>query len=216
MGNVLIAGAGDGLGYALTEAFLRAGDHVAVLRRDGEALESMLTRLQAGRTPRVRPLVGDLSSEQVRSVLEADQHTHGAYTTVVFNPSRLRMGVLTELSAEHVLEDLNLVVGGFLRCVQSSLPRMAERGSGTVLVTGGGSSEKPWSAAASLGIQKSAVRNAAFALAGELRKTSIRVGVVTIDGSIAAGTSLDPELIASVFVTLAHQATPLPRETLLQ
>ena len=60
--------------------------------------------------------------------------------------------------------------------------------------------------APALSIGKAAIRVLALMLAEELAPAGIRVGTVTIMGTVAPGTSLDPARIAEAFVALHHGA----------
>ena len=77
-------------------------------------------------------------------------------------------------------------------------------GQGTILLTGGGFALRPLAALTSLGIGKAALRNLAFSLAEELGPRGIRVGTVTILGSVAPCTAFDPASIAEAYWAL-HQ-----------
>ena len=59
--------------------------------------------------------------------------------------------------------------------------------------------------AASLGVQKAALRTLIQTLAAELSEEGIHVVTVTIRGVIAAGTPFSPEAIAEVFAGLAAE-----------
>ena len=76
---------------------------------------------------------------------------------------------------------------------------MKERGEGTILVTGGGLSLKPFFEFTSLGIGKAGLRNLAGSLAQEAKKTGVRVFTITVNGMIEPKSRFDPVLIANKF-----------------
>jgi NAD(P)-dependent dehydrogenase (short-subunit alcohol dehydrogenase family) len=78
---------------------------------------------------------------------------------------------------------------------------MRTRGSGTVLITGGGLALAPWPGATALGMAKAAVRNLAQVLARDLEGSGVRAGTVTIRGIVGAP-GFDPDDIAERFWSL--------------
>lgn len=55
---------------------------------------------------------------------------------------------------------------------------------------------------ASMGVQKEALRNLVTALDVDLRGRGVRAASVTVNGTIAPGTAVDPDLIAAEFARL--------------
>lgn len=96
-------------------------------------------------------------------------------------------------------EDLRTSVVGALAAAREVLPAMRESGRGTILFTGGGAALRPSTSYASLSVTKAAPRNLALSLAAELRGTGLRVGTVTVAGSIGRNGRFAPERIADAF-----------------
>ncbi|GAA1720527.1 SDR family NAD(P)-dependent oxidoreductase [Streptomyces yatensis] len=71
------------------------------------------------------------------------------------------------------------------------LPTMAERGSGTFIVTGGMPQPKP--AYVSLSFGKAGVRTLVQLLDMEYGPSGVHVATVTVDGPVAPGTDFDPD-----------------------
>jgi NAD(P)-dependent dehydrogenase (short-subunit alcohol dehydrogenase family) len=90
-------------------------------------------------------------------------------------------------------------VVGALTAIQSVVPSMLSRGTGTVLFTGGGLALYPSAGVTSLSIGKAAIRNLAFCVAEELVAEPIRVGIVSVFGTVEPGTPFDPAKIADAF-----------------
>jgi NAD(P)-dependent dehydrogenase (short-subunit alcohol dehydrogenase family) len=93
--------------------------------------------------------------------------------------------------------------------------RMQARGRGSILFSGGGLALHPFPAPPTLSVGKGALRALALMLAEELAPAGVRVGTVTIMGTVAPGTNFDPDAIAQGFLTL-HRGTPDPRAAKLR
>lgn len=76
---------------------------------------------------------------------------------------------------------------------------MVERGSGSILFTGGLLALKPVASRASASISKAGLRNLTFTLADEFTGKGLKIGTVTIGGVVQAGTFFDPDLIAEAY-----------------
>src|SRR5262249_22022869 len=82
-------------------------------------------------------------------------------------------------------------------------PAMAERGGGTILLTGG--MPQPLAAYTSLSLGKAGLRALNSMLDETYRPRGVHVAMVTVDGPIAPGTDFDPDLIAERYWQLHRQ-----------
>jgi NADP-dependent 3-hydroxy acid dehydrogenase YdfG len=89
--------------------------------------------------------------------------------------------------------------------VQAVLPSMKSSRQGSLLFTGGAWAHYPWDEASSIGMGKAALRSLVLSLAQELTDAGIRVGMVSIMGQVAPGTSFDPDLIGDAFLAMYRQ-----------
>jgi NAD(P)-dependent dehydrogenase (short-subunit alcohol dehydrogenase family) len=78
--------------------------------------------------------------------------------------------------------------------VQAALPFMPP--GARVTATGGATADRPWQQAASLGVQKAALRNLVTALDSALSGHGIRAMSLTVAGTVQEGTPFDPLFIA--------------------
>jgi NAD(P)-dependent dehydrogenase (short-subunit alcohol dehydrogenase family) len=127
---------------------------------------------------------------------EADVTDAGALTTAVrelaeqlghvdvlhFNPSAFRQRTPLTLSVPELLDDVALGVGALLTSVQAARPYMGT--GGRITATGSVAADKPWHEAASLGVQKAALRNLVRSLDRTVRPDGIRAVSVTVDGTL--------------------------------
>ena len=189
------------MGMALARRFGREGATVALVARRPEALAAYVADLGAlGIEARGFPAdVGDEAS--LRAAFAAVRAELGDPDVVLYNASLNPAGGPSEVSVGDVESALRVGAVGALVAAQEVLPAMRARGSGTVLVTGGGLALAPWPGATALGMAKAAVRNLAQVLARDLEGTGVRAGTVTIRGIVGAP-GFDPDDIADRFWTL--------------
>lgn len=128
----------------------------------------------------------DLSdpADVTRVVTEVGQQ-HGRIDVLHFNPSMFRQADPLQLSVPELIEDFTIGAAALLPAVQAALPFFAE--GARVLVTGSAAADKPWNQAASLGVQKAAVRNLVTSLDTTLAPKSIRAVAVQINGVLGEG-----------------------------
>ncbi|MFG1792838.1 SDR family NAD(P)-dependent oxidoreductase [Nocardia sp. NPDC049149] len=182
---LLVLGAGPGVG--LTVARLFAGDGYAVF---------LATRLAEEAEPLVAELRGeghtadgggvDLSdpADITRLVTEVGAQL-GRIDVLHFNPSMFREADPLELSVPELIEDFTIGAAALLPAVQGALPFFAD--GARVLVTGSAAADKPWNKAASLGVQKAAVRNLVTSLDTTLAPKGFRAVAVQINGVLGSG-----------------------------
>jgi NAD(P)-dependent dehydrogenase (short-subunit alcohol dehydrogenase family) len=201
----LVIGAGPGLGAATAAALVAAGHDVGLIARSGEKLAELADGAAAITTASADVAAPDDLNAAVTELARSS----GRVDVLHFNPSKFRSAAPSELTAEALLNDLAVGAAPLLTAVRSALPYMSE--GSTVLVTGSGAADRPMKSAASLGVQKAAVRNLTQVLALELADRGIHVATITIKGTIAEDTPFAPALIARAFMELVEE-TRLPRE----
>jgi NADP-dependent 3-hydroxy acid dehydrogenase YdfG len=207
MGNpvIIIIGAGPGVGAATARRFAAAGYDIGLLARDPARLEEL-----AGTLTKEGAQVGWAAVDVADPAALTDalrrmtEHT-ARLDVLLHNTVSFRPGAPTGLSAQDLLTDLGVGVASLLTSVQAVLPLLRQQHTGTILATGSGAADKPRSGAASLGVQKAALRNLVQALAAELTGEGIHVATLTIHGAIAPGTPFAPEAIAEIYAELAEE-----------
>lgn len=201
---IVVIGAGPGIGAAVARRFGRAGYDVALIARTPRRLEELGTTLQdesitTGWTP-VDVTDTDMLAEAIHrfgSHSGSIQHLH-------FNPSAYTPKPPLELTAAQLLADLHLGVASLLTAVQAARPFLPS--GSRITATGGATADRPWPRAASLGVQKAALRNLVTALDGQLKADGIRAMSLTVTGTVQDGTPFAPDRIADAFLAAAMTA----------
>lgn len=201
MKNQLIAivGAGSGVSAGVARKFGAEGFTVVLLARRAEELEERVEELRAAGIQAHR-LVADVTDPQsLRSAFATLESEFGTPDVLHYNAGAVTIGTPLQVKATDVGHDFAVNVLGALECAQLVAPAMRERGSGTLLFTGGMLGVNPVASRVSPAIGKAGLRNLVFTLADELEGTGVRVGTVTIGGVVKAGTFFDPDAIAGSF-----------------
>jgi NAD(P)-dependent dehydrogenase (short-subunit alcohol dehydrogenase family) len=199
---VVVVGAGRGLGSAVASRFGRAGYDVALIARTEATLTAIGEALQAEDVTAGWTAVDITDEDALRaSISRFGEHT-GRIDVLHFNPSAFTEKSPLELTPAELLSDVHLGVASLLTAVQAARPFMSD--GGRITATGSMSADQPWSRAASLGVQKAALRNLVASVDATLRGDGIRAASVTVRGTIAEGTPFDPALIADAIFEVAQ------------
>jgi NAD(P)-dependent dehydrogenase (short-subunit alcohol dehydrogenase family) len=193
----VIIGAGPGIGLAVARRFAAESFSIALIARNADRAQQVAT--EAGLSDAKTYSANAGNPESLRSALDAVTSDLGPVDVVVYNATALTMAPPTQLTADALQADLGVSVVGALGAIQSVVPSMLERGTGSVLFTGGGLAVYPSAAVTSLSIGKAALRSLALCLSKELAATPIRVGMVSVFGAVEPGTPFDPAKIAESF-----------------
>lgn len=200
----LIAGAGPGMGLAIAARFAREGFALGLIART----EATLAGLAASLGPhgvRVETHTADLADPgATAAAIDALAGLLGGPAVLVYNASRWIPAAAMTLDPAAFRAELDLSVTGALVAAQRVHPAMRAAGRGTILFTGGGLALAPQYGGEVPGLTagKSALRGLGFAIAAELARDGIHLGMVTIAGTVAPGGAFDPDRIAERFWAL--------------
>lgn len=196
----VIVGAGPGIGAALARRLGRAGWAVALIARDEGRLTTLGESLQAEDVTVGWTAVDVADDAELTAAITRFGGFGGQIDLLHHNAVAFRSAPASALTATDLLADLKVGAASLLTSVQAALPFL---GAGsTVLATGGGSADHPMASAASLGVQKAALRSLVAALDADLRDQGIRAASLTVNGTVAAGTPFDPEHVAAALIGL--------------
>jgi short-subunit dehydrogenase len=211
MPHLLVIGAGPGIAAATARRLGGDGYDVSLVARREAPLAELGSTLRADGVP-VRWATADAAvPEELTDAAQGLLDATGPVDVLLYNVSIGRQAGIPELSPEDLLTDLAAGAVGLQAAVRAVLPGMRERGSGTVLVTGGGSADRPMTSMATLGVQKAALRALAQVQAQALAPEGVHVATVTIRGLVGEDRQITPERIADLYAELVAE-TAGPRE----
>jgi NADP-dependent 3-hydroxy acid dehydrogenase YdfG len=210
MPHLLIVGAGPGIAAATARRFGAEGYAVGLVARRVEALTELggALRTEGIRTEWAAAEAGNphALAAAVGSLVAA----LGPVDVLLYNVSIGRQAHVADLAPEDLLADLCAGAVGLQTAVRAALPGMRERGSGTVLVTGGGSADRPIPSMATLGVQKAALRALVEVQARALAPEGIHVATATIRGLVGEDRQIHPEDIAVLYADLVTETAGPP------
>lgn len=204
---IVVVGAGPGLGASIARRFGSAGYDVALIARSQEKLETLGRDLQqAGITTGWSAV--DITDDAALSEAITRFGGHAGHLDVLhFNPSVFRQKTPLELTPDELLDDVRLGAAALLTAVQAARPFM--RAGARITVTGSVAADSPWNEAASLGVQKAALRNLVHSVDATLAPDGIRAMTLTVRGTLAPDTRFSPDLVAGAL----HRAATVPEES---
>ncbi|MBL0885942.1 SDR family NAD(P)-dependent oxidoreductase [Myceligenerans indicum] len=171
----LITGASSGLGLALAEAALRAGERVVGTARRTARFDTLRARY-GDRLLAVEHDVRDTSGAAavVRQALE----TFGRVDVLVNNAGAGQVGAAEEITDAQLRDMLDQHLFGPAAYVRAVLPHLRERGSGAVVQMSSQGGRMSFPAVGSYSAGKFALEGWSEALAGEVAPFGIRVLIV--------------------------------------
>lgn len=187
-------GAGPGLGLSVARRFAQEGYAAVLATRRAEHAELLAETLRGEGHSAEGAGVDLTDPAEVDVVVRGIGERFGRIDVLHFNPSAWREKDVLHLTVAELLEDVALGVGALLPAVQAAHPYL--RPGGRVLVTGSAAADKPSPAAASLGVQKAAVRNLVASLDRTLTDRGVRAVAVQVNGVLGKDGPFSPPLIA--------------------
>ena len=210
MPHLMVIGAGHGISAATARLFGGQGYAVSLVARGQGRLAELRAALRRDGV-RVEDAGADAGNPRELTVaVEALVRALGPVDVLLYNVSVGRQVAVTDLSAEDLLADLAAGAAGLQTAVRGVLPGMRQRGSGTVLATGGGSADRPIASMATLGVQKAALRALVEVQARALAPEGIHVATVTVRGLVGEDQQIHPDRVAEVYAELVAETAGPP------
>lgn len=219
----IVVGMGPGLGQALVRKFASTGFAVAFVGRRADAIADHEARLRAEGLE-VAGFVGDAGKPEVmdevhRAIVERYGNAEVlVYNAAIIEPARFvtRSGLAEAkygtaqgwasrgepASFDYVISTFRTNVAGAHHAAAQVVPAMIERGSGTILLTGGVLAFEPWIEWGVTALGKAALRSLGHSLHKELIGHGIHVSTVAIHGTMQTGTPYDHDLVAQAYYDL--------------
>lgn len=200
----VVLGAGPGLGLAAARRFALSGCHAVLVGRSAEESEPLAQTLRDEGFSASAEGVNLLDEADVRATVAAIAERHGRIDVLHFNPSAWREKNPLELTVADLLEDVTLGAGALLPALQAAAPVMPA--GARVLATGSMAADKPYAGAASLGVQKAALRNLVISIDATLVGHGVRAVAVQINGALKPEGPFGPPAIAEALYAATTRA----------
>jgi NADP-dependent 3-hydroxy acid dehydrogenase YdfG len=200
---IVVVGAGAGLGAAIARRFGSEGYDAALVSHDEERLEELGRSLQGEAITTGWAAVDITDAKALTDAITRFGQHAGRVDVLHYNPSAFRQLDPLHLSADELLEDVRVGVAGLLTAVQAARPFMST--GGRVTATGSMAADRPWNEAASLGVQKAALRNLVRSVDETLRRDGIRAVSLTVKGTLAEDSAFSPSRVADALYQASRQ-----------
>ncbi|WP_406005059.1 oxidoreductase [Streptomyces sp. NBC_00637] len=171
----LITGASSGFGRAVAEAAVAAGDTVIGTARRIEALDDLV----AAYPDRVEAISLDVTDgERIDAVAADILSRYGRVDVVVNNAGRTQVGAFEETTDQELRDLFELHVFGPARLTRALLPRMRERGSGSVVNISSFGGQLSFAGFSAYSATKAALEQLSEGLADEVTPFGVKVLIV--------------------------------------
>lgn len=186
---VLITGAAGGIGSALAERFVSAGDRVVLLDRDPAAVQELAARLG---TERALPVGADVCDpETLTEAVKQSVDAFGGLDVVVANAGITPpAGMIRSMDTATMQRVLDVNVMGVFHTARATMDELARSG-GHLHISGSCSAFMPGAGGAPYMMSKAAVEQLARALRLEVADLGVTVGLSLlgiIDTTLASAT----------------------------
>jgi NAD(P)-dependent dehydrogenase (short-subunit alcohol dehydrogenase family) len=188
MSTIAIVGAGPGLGIAIARTFGSHGYDVALISRNREKLDGLVSALESDGI-KAAAFTADVRDRRALTQALRDAAAHfGGIDVLEYSPGGTAADTKLTLPSETTVEDMQFQAEfqlyGAITATQAVLPALREAGAGTLLFTTGAGSVDPVPQVGNVNAAAAALRNWAINLNKELAGTGVYAVHVGIDVSI--------------------------------
>ncbi|KNH20215.1 MAG: SDR family oxidoreductase [Priestia megaterium] len=182
MKNIVIVGAGPGLGMSIAKKFGKNGFRVALIARNEEKLKQLVIELEQLGIEAASFKADILNKDQISLAFATIKEKYGFIDVVEYSPTPSIDTVTNALDVteENALYQFQFNVLGAISSIREVLPDMLDKQSGALLFTTGGAAVNPVPMMGNVGIAVSGLRNYIFNLNSELKDKGIYAGHISI------------------------------------
>jgi NAD(P)-dependent dehydrogenase (short-subunit alcohol dehydrogenase family) len=171
----IITGASKGLGRALADAALAAGDHVVAAVRNPDSVADLNTTYG----DRVTSVAFDArDTTEAASLIQVAVDHYGRLDVLVNNAGRAIVGAAEEVTDAQLRDLMDLHLFGPAALVRAALPIMRTQGGGTIVQMSSQGGRASFPGVSTYSASKFALEGWSEALAGEVAPFGIRVMLV--------------------------------------
>jgi short-subunit dehydrogenase len=188
--NILIIGAGPGIGLSTARTFLGQGFRAVIASRNSGKLARHADEMLGKSDAYSIQVVDAKEPTQIAQLVartNADVLHYNAGVVRYNTDGTLKMTSLADFATEDITADIQVNLSSALVAIQAAMPGMKAKGGGTILLTGGSLATNPHSDLLTLSAGKAGLRASARALFEPLRALNIHVGLVTVSVLVSAG-----------------------------
>lgn len=179
--TILVIGAGPGIGLATARKFAASGFRALLASRDAAKAESLAAELRGEGLDATGVAV---DAGDVAGLTRLVEGVGPDLAVLHYNVGVVRMAGIADQDAASLASDIQLDIAGALVATKAAHAIMAARGSGTILLTGGGLAHSPMPALVTLSLGKVAIRTMAQMLFAPFAEQGVHIGTVTVNAMV--------------------------------
>ena len=187
MKTFISIGTGPGMGFATAERFAREGYTVVLAARSADKVRDLAAQLTAKGLKAESTTVDTSNPASVETLVADVKRRHGSVDVVHYNAASMRQAKIADQPTDTFASDLATNIAGAQAAAKAAEKAMAEQGSGSLLLTGGGFALAPSPDYISLSIGKAGIRALAQGLFEDFKAKGIHVGTVTVTAWVSPG-----------------------------
>ena len=200
--NIVVIGAGKGLGNSIAKRFGKKDFRVFLISRNIERLNQYKTEFEELNIETIVYTADCEKPQTLENALNEIQNKYGVIDVLVYNTAILESGNATSFDNDNFIRHFQVDVASALLSAKLVIKKQEEQKSGAILFTGGIFGDNPVSDYTGVSVGKAALKALGKTLQDELKEKGIFVGLITVADAIQPDTKHSPELIAEKFFEL--------------
>lgn len=179
--NVLVTGAGQGVGRRIGEAFAREGTNVAfAYRSSADGAEAAAAEARAAGVKAVAIQADIAAAGDVARLVETAIGELGSIDVLVNNAAYTEPGAFLDLDAEALVRMVGVTVVGTFRVTQAVVAHMVDNGGGSIVSLMGDSGRVGESKLSAVATSRSSTMGLMKSVAKEFGRNGIRANTVSL------------------------------------
>lgn len=193
--TIIIIGMGPGLGLGMANKFGSEGFKVGMISRDVEKLKKYQAQLKEAGIESADVA----NTRQLLLALDKLVKNLGGLNVLHYNAVDYRVKNILLEHIDDLTNGFKLSVGNVIEAVNRVLPTL-KASKGSILLTGGGTSNNPNPDFCSISLAKAGIKNLAYQFSAALKNEDVYTGTLNIQGFISEDSPKhSPKLLAEEF-----------------
>ena len=197
--NIVVVGAGKGLGNAVAKIFGKNDFRVILISRNLDRLNGYKTEFEKENIETYVYTADCENPQTLESAFSEIQNKFGIVDVLVYNAAILEGGAPTSFDNDNFIRHYQTDVSSALLCTKFVIKKQEEQKCGVILFTGGIFGDNPVKEYTGISVSKAALKALGKTLHDELKEKGIFVGLITVADAIQPNTKHSPELIAKKY-----------------
>lgn len=212
----VVTGASRGIGAAIAQALAGAGARVVLASRKMEELEAMAESIRGSGGEALAVSCHTGRAAEVEALAARAVEAFGGVDVLVNNAATSpHFGPIVEAEESHWDKTFEVNVKGYMHAIRACVPRMRERGGGSIVNVASVAGMVPHSGLGVYGVSKAAVLMLTKTLAIELARDKIRVNAIApglIETRFSEALRASPEMVERALRAIPQRRIGQPED----